>query len=116
MRKFLTVAAVAVALLASATVNEAKAFDSSLMTGATGASTPLLGAGLFALTTGGAIYLVYQDISNGGLTRKYAEAVPGAGYQARDYANAAKLTHEFNVAMGYADDAQTTRFLASATR
>lgn len=120
MRKLLVSLVAVFALLAVGSANTAKAQEvASGSTMSVIGGTPVsvaLGGGMLAGTTLGMAYLVYRDIAGGGLTRKYAEAVPGAGFQSRDYAAAAKLTHEFNVAMGYADDAQTTAFLASASR
>lgn len=136
MRKVLLSSLTALALIAfSANSNQAKAgmicdYIGPVAGVAAGAASYGLGADVAAIG-GGATNVatgflvgfpailgsfVVCDIANGGLTRKYAEVVPGAGYQARDLATAAKLTHEFNVAMGYADDAQTALYLASAVR
>lgn len=122
MRKFLVLSA-AVALLALGGINQAKAGPSIAGLGceqgctaveSTGGSVALIAVGaMWLYATVGSVVI---DIYNGGLNRKYAEAVPGAGYQSRDYANAAKLTHDFNVAMGYSDDADTAKYLASASR
>lgn len=115
MRKLFALS-VAVAMLVIGSITQVKAQQVLPATASNGEVGFYTGAGMFAAWTAGMAYVVYRDIAAGGLNRKYAEVVPGAGYQARDYANAAKLTHEFNVAMGYADDEQTTRFLASAAR
>lgn len=62
------------------------------------------------------VSLVACDIANGGLSRNLAEVTPGAGYHSVDMERTAALKHEFNVAMGYIDDVDTVRFLASASR
>lgn len=114
MRKFL-LTTLALALLALGSINTASAFDNSLMTGGAyrmGVLPPVMLGGVLL----GMGYLVYDDISKGGLNRQRVEVVPGAGYQSRDYATAAKFTHEFNVAMAYSDDADTVKYLASAAR
>lgn len=119
MRKFLTLAA-AVAFLALGSVNTAKAQSNVGEVGPRTASygdvSVAVGYTMFAAWTIGMAAIVYNDIMAGGLNRKYAEVTPGAGFQSRDYATAAKLTHEFNVAMGYSDDADTAKYLASAAK
>lgn len=114
MRKFLTGLAVAVALMAFGAVNntaKAQAAAEALPI-ATGG-----GVAMFAGTSLGIAYLVYRDITRDrGLQRAMVPVEPGAGYQRIDYARAAQQTHEFNVAMGYADDADTAKYLAAASR
>lgn len=119
MRKFL-LTAVAFAILALGSVTRAKAQvpDAGLPEGAAGcqacvSAAPYIMAGIWTYVLGGA---VINDIMAGGLNRKYAEVVPGNGYQSRDNSRMAELTHSFNVAMGYSDDADTTKYLASASR
>lgn len=108
MRKLLTIAA-AVALLALGSAHQAKAFDNSLMVGSSGAS---LGVVPVAFMVGIPALIVAGIISN-----EQAKA-QGKVAQASDLGaeRRAVLTHEFNIAMGVADDAQTTAMLASAAR
>lgn len=118
MRKFLIAAALLVTV-AFSTQAKAQVPDNGLPEGASGcqpcrAAAPIIIGSMWLY--GVIVGPVVQDIMAGGLNRKYAEVVPGAGFASRDYANAAKLTHEFNVAMGYSDDADTTKYLASASR
>lgn len=120
MRKILTCLAVAVAMVAFGSVTQAKAqvAEGSTMGTIGGTSYSVVAGGaLFAGTTLGIVYLVYDDYMNkGGKNRRLVEVVPGAGFQSRDYDTAARLTHEFNVAMGREDDVDTARYLASALR
>lgn len=124
MRKLL-LGAVALLGLSAVNANQAQACSSGtacvseLGTNGVGDSLVvglLLGTIVYEWLDNVIVGAVIRDIRAGGLNRKYAEVTPGSGYQARDLATAATLTHEFNVAMGYADDAQTTHYLASVGR
>ena len=115
MRKLFLSLAAAAMLAFGGSINSAQAFDPAATGGAFVGAGGVSGLFMIGVPLGMG-YLVFDDIDKGGLNRKYVEVVPGAGYQTRDTARMAQLTHEFNVAMGYADDAKTTEALASAAR
>ncbi len=133
MKKFLIAAALLVSVAASA--NTAKAgmicdyvgpvagVAAGAVSYGLGADVVAIGGGATNVATGFLVgfpailgTMVACDIANGGLNRKLAEVTPGAGYQSVDLERTAELKHSFNVAMGYSDDADTAKYLASAAR
>lgn len=145
MHKLLTGLAVAVAVLATGTVNKAQAEETiaqlaplaqysacshdvvnyaapvGAVAGVVAVGTLIGGTSIAGAAPGAFVGFVVGSViddivCNKGLQRAMVDTIPGAGFQQNNSARLAAMTHEFNVAMGYSDDAKTAALLASATR